>query len=100
MGKFIAIVGGIIAVILGIWGIVLWWGAFIHVLKGTIPAFLILAGIIALIAGIGEVKDTIARKKEEQKEAVEPTQEEPTTEEPSEPEETESEGPESEGIQE
>lgn len=95
MGKFIAIVGGIIAVILGIWGLVVWWAAFVHVLKGTVPAFLILAGVIALIAGIGEVKDTIARKKEEQKKAAEPAQEASTqTSGP------ETEGPESGGMEE
>jgi len=76
MGKFIAILGGIIAIILGLWGIVVWWGDFALVLKGTVPAFLILAGLIALIAGIGEVKDSIARKEEKEEEKEEEKKEE------------------------
>lgn len=68
MGKVLAIVGGLIAVILGVYGLIAWWSSFILVIKGTIPAFLILGGIIALVAGIGEIKDAIARKREEKEE--------------------------------
>jgi len=76
MGKFVAILGGILAIILGITGIVKWTPFAVMVLKGTIPAFLVLAGLIALIAGIGELKDTVARKEEEKEEPKEEEKEE------------------------
>ncbi|MCM8765749.1 MAG: hypothetical protein NC920_02740 [Candidatus Omnitrophica bacterium] len=72
MGKYLAILGGLVSIILGIlfltpnW----WWRDFLTVLKGGLPPMLIFGGLIALIAGIGEVKDAIARareKKEEEK---------------------------------
>jgi len=67
MGKYMSvIIGGIIA-LLGILGIARWWGAFLMVLKGSVPAMLIFAGIIAVIAGVSEIKDELASKKEEKK---------------------------------
>ncbi|MCM8784204.1 MAG: hypothetical protein NC818_05480 [Candidatus Omnitrophica bacterium] len=70
MGKFLAIIGGLVSIALGIlfltpkW----WWGNFLTVLKGSVPPMLIFGGLIALIAGIGEVKDAIARAKEKKEE--------------------------------
>lgn len=68
MGKFLSIIiGGIIAFI-GLVGLIAWKGAFVTVLKGSIPAFLIFGGIIAVIAGVSELKDEMAAKSNEKKE--------------------------------
>lgn len=73
MGKFLAIVGGLVSIILGIkfltpsW----WWRDFLILLKGGLPPVLIFGGLIALIAGVGEVKDAIARRKEKKEEKKE-----------------------------
>lgn len=67
MGKYLSVLGGIVAIILGILGLVSWWDVFIRALQATVPAILILVGVIALFAGISEIKDTAAQKKEEQK---------------------------------
>jgi len=57
-----ALIGGIIAVAIGVWLWILWPGQVI-VLQGSIPIMLIAAGLLAIIAGITSIKDTIEAKK-------------------------------------
>ncbi len=49
--------GGIIALLLGIIGLMAWWGDFLEVLKGSIPIILILGGALATYLGYEEYKD-------------------------------------------
>ena len=67
MGKVLTIFGGAAAIALGLWGIAGWWWSFVELLKGVAPCFLILGGLIAFFAGISELKDEAAAKKEEKK---------------------------------
>lgn len=67
MGKYTGIVVGAIVVVVGIIGLLRWWYHFAALLKGSIPAILIFAGAIAVIAGLSEMKDATAVKKEEVK---------------------------------
>ena len=64
MGKYLGVVIGAIIVLLGLRGIVCWWGDFLTVLRGSLPAMLIFAGAIAVIAGISEIRDELSSKKE------------------------------------
>ena len=64
MGKTLSIAIGAIVAFIGLILLISWWYEFSFVLRGVIPAILILGGTIALIAGISEFKDTIANKKE------------------------------------
>jgi zinc transporter ZupT len=69
MGKFIAVVGGIVAMAGGLALIILshrFQAAFIDVLLGFIPPILIFGGFIGLIAGISSIKDAKRTKKLEQ----------------------------------
>ncbi len=68
MGKNLNILGGMFAILLGIWGLFAWLSLFVGLLKATVPAILILGGIIALIAGVSEIKDESASKKEKTEE--------------------------------
>ena len=52
-----ALFGGLIALILGIIGIIIWWGFFIKALLAGVPAMLILGGALATYLGIEEIKD-------------------------------------------
>ena len=66
MGKFIAILGGLIAMAGGVCLIVLypgWRDAFINLVQGFIPPILFFGGLIALIAGISSMKDAARTKK-------------------------------------
>ncbi|MCM8791061.1 MAG: hypothetical protein NC938_05100 [Candidatus Omnitrophica bacterium] len=67
MGKYMSVVIGAVVVLLGVLGIINWWGSFITLLKGSIPAMLIFGGVIAVIAGISEIKDEMAAAKKEEK---------------------------------
>ena len=52
------LIGGAIAAALGLVGLVIWWGQFLMVLAGIIPAMLLLGGALAVYLGFDEIKDT------------------------------------------
>lgn len=52
------LIGGAIAAALGLIGLVIWWGQFLMVLSGIIPAMLLLGGALAIYLGFDELKDT------------------------------------------
>ena len=52
-----ALAGGLIALILGIIGIIFWWGYFLKALMAGVPIMLILGGALATYLGIEEIKD-------------------------------------------
>jgi len=68
MGKYLSVIIGALVMILGVMGLIRWHIALLTVLKGMIPALLILGGAIAVIAGISEIKDETTSKTEEKKE--------------------------------
>ncbi|UCF94967.1 MAG: hypothetical protein JSW39_12720 [Desulfobacterales bacterium] len=68
------LIGGVIAAALGLIGLVVWWGQFLMVLAGIIPAMLLLGGGLAIYLGFDELKDSW--KKEETTEASVATNEE------------------------
>ncbi|MFB0532036.1 MAG: hypothetical protein ACETVU_00005 [Desulfatiglandales bacterium] len=58
-----ALVGGLISLVLGIIGIIIWWGYFVKALAAGIPALLILGGALATYLGIEEWKDKRSAEK-------------------------------------
>jgi hypothetical protein len=52
------LIGGVIAALLGLIGIVVWWKGFLIVLAGTIPIMLLLGGALAIYLGTDELKET------------------------------------------
>ena len=52
------LIGGAIAAALGLVGLVIWWGQFLMVLAGIIPAMLLLGGALAIYLGFDELKDS------------------------------------------
>jgi len=61
-----ALIGGVVALVLGIIGIIIWWGSFLTLLAGGIPLALILGGALATYLGIEEYKDKAERSKIEE----------------------------------
>jgi len=53
----LSLIGGIIALILGIIFIIQWFGLFIKGLMATLPALFILGGALATYLGIEELKE-------------------------------------------
>jgi len=64
------LIGGAIAALLGLIGIVAWFPQFLTVIAGTIPVMLLLGGALAIYLGIDELKDTW--KQEEDSPEAEP----------------------------
>ena len=52
-----ALGGGLVALALGIIGIITWWGYFAKALLAAVPAMLILGGALAAYLGFEELKD-------------------------------------------
>jgi uncharacterized membrane protein YqjE len=52
-----ALFGGLVALILGIVGIIFWWSYFLKALMAGIPVMLILGGALATYLGLEEMKD-------------------------------------------
>ena len=67
MGKILSIIGGGAAIVIGILLLFQWTEALILGIQFSIMAVLVFGGFIALIAGISEIKDSMAAKKEESK---------------------------------
>jgi hypothetical protein len=61
----VTLVGGIIALILGLLGLAYWWDPFIQLLQAGIPLVLILGGALATYLGIEEWKDSQALSESE-----------------------------------
>ncbi len=57
------IIIGLIAITLGLWGIVLNWYQFLDLLWVLVPTAAVVCGVIALLAGIGNFSRTSNEKK-------------------------------------
>ena len=64
------LIGGAIAVLLGVVGLAVWFNQFLVLLAGSIPPVLLLGGGLALYLGFDELKDSW--KKDEGSEAAAP----------------------------
>jgi Tfp pilus assembly protein PilO len=60
----IPFIGGAIACILGIIGLVVWWEPFVTMFKAILPVIFILGGAVAAYIGSQEVKDKIKAHRE------------------------------------
>jgi hypothetical protein len=58
-----ALLGGLISLVLGIIGIIIFWGYFVKALAAGIPALLILGGALATYLGIEEWRDKRSAEK-------------------------------------
>ena len=65
-------IGGLIAAVLGIIGIVVWFSDFLDLLAGAIPVMLLMGGALAFYLGLDELKDTW--KKDEASEPIAETE--------------------------
>lgn len=77
MGKFFAILGGLVMMAGGIILVIfVWWQEFYELVFGCIPPILFFGGLIALIAGISGIKDAMRTKKLEEETKKEEKEEE------------------------
>lgn len=55
------IIIGLVSVLLGIWGVVVWWFEFGAVMRGLIPILLFAFGAIGIVAGLQVKKESEKR---------------------------------------
>ncbi|MCK4852213.1 MAG: hypothetical protein KAS86_03775 [Candidatus Omnitrophica bacterium] len=68
MGKVLSLLIGAVATVIGLILLVVWWYELLIVLRGVVPAILILGGVIAVVAGMSELKDVLkSKEKKEEK---------------------------------
>ncbi len=67
MGKYLSVLGGIVAVAVGIFSLMSWWDEVTIVSKAVLVVILIFGGLLAFFAGAGEIKDSAAEKQKEEK---------------------------------
>jgi hypothetical protein len=61
MGKVLSLLIGAVVAILGLILLIAWWYEFMFLLRGCIPVMLIFGGVIAVVAGLSELKDVLKR---------------------------------------
>jgi hypothetical protein len=59
-----ALIGGLVAVALGLIGLGMWWKQFLNLLAGGVPLLLLLGGALAVYLGYEEAKDKFFKKSE------------------------------------
>ncbi len=59
-----ALIGGLVAVALGLIGLGMWWKEFLTLVAGAIPLMLLLGGALAVYLGYEEAKDKLFKKSE------------------------------------
>lgn len=80
MGKYLAIILGLIAMAAGVVLVIfVWWREFYELVFGCIPPLLFFGGLIAVIAGISSIKDAIRTKKLEEEAKKEAEKKETTS---------------------
>ncbi len=52
-----SVLGGIVALLLSIWGFYKWWFIFADIFKGLIPLILLIFGIIAVVNGAKKMRE-------------------------------------------
>jgi hypothetical protein len=66
MSKYFGVVIGAVIALAGLAGLACWKSDFFTVLKGSVPLMLAFAGIIAVVAGISEIRDELAARHKKQ----------------------------------
>ncbi len=70
------LVGGAIAVVLGLIGLVVWWQAFAVIIKGALPIMMLLGGGLAIYVGYDDIQEKLREERKRQDDKLEKAQEE------------------------
>jgi len=65
VSKYFSVIGGLVAIVLGVAGLINWWEEYVvGFLKCGLVVILLLGGLLAVLAGIAEIKDSLEEKKQ------------------------------------
>jgi len=70
------LIGGGVAVIIGLLGLIFWFADFLTMLKGGLPVVFILGGILAVYIGLDEIQDKLREERQRQEESLAKAKEE------------------------
>ena len=70
------LMGGAIAAILGLVGLIVWIKDFLILLKGPLPLLLLLGGVLAAYIGFDEIQSKLREEREKQEEELTKAREE------------------------
>ncbi len=70
------LMGGAVASVLGLIGLIFWWSNFLIILKGGIPVLLLIGGILAVYVGIDDIQDKLREERQKQEEDLKKAREE------------------------
>ena len=62
----VAFITGVVLAVLGILGLIFWFGVFVVVLKGSLPFIFTVCGLAAIAVGISSMKDKMAAEAKEE----------------------------------
>ncbi|MBI5538303.1 MAG: hypothetical protein HY898_36610 [Deltaproteobacteria bacterium] len=54
------LIGGVVAICLGLWGMLTWWGSFGMVMRGLVPFALLGLGLLAIVSGFRRMSEAPA----------------------------------------
>jgi len=60
MGKYVTVVVGLALMAFGAWGVFATWPLLWTAIKATVPVLLLLGGLLAVLVGFGEIRDSFA----------------------------------------
>lgn len=70
------LIGGAVAAVLGLFGLIFWWDAFFMLIKGGLPVVLFLGGILAVYVGFDDLQEKLREERLRQEESLEKAKEE------------------------
>ncbi len=62
MGKYLTVILGVSAMACGAWGILATWPLLWLAIQAMVPALFLLVGGLAVLVGLGEIRDSLGRK--------------------------------------
>ena len=60
MGKYLTVVGGVVAIAGGFWGLVVAWPLLLRMLEVAVPLILLVGGMFAVAIGAAEIRDSLS----------------------------------------
>lgn len=70
------LIAGAVAVVLGLLGLLAWWGDVLNIIKGTAPLAMLLGGILAIYVGFDDIQDKMRNEQQRQSAQLDKAREE------------------------
>ena len=62
MGKYLTVILGVSVMACGAWGILATWPLLWRAIQAMVPALFLLGGGLAVLVGLGEIRDSFVRE--------------------------------------